>query len=185
MSGAAVIAATAAVVGTAYTIYSTEKAEKKQEEALAQQAEATKAASDVEAENQKRAASSALATQRARLAQGGVVLDEAGSTGMKLSEDIQSDLTRNLTTLGTQTGYQLANISSQAGMIKTGESAAISSGLNLAGTLAGSYTQYKTAQTNQALLARALQTTPTTTTTAPTIGSTTYSGGLGIDITLQ
>ena len=166
---ALIVAAVSSVASTAYSVVQAEKAEDKQNEAIAKQEEQTRQAAELEAENQKRAAQIARGTQRARLAQAGVTLDEEDSTSEQLSADIQSDLTRNLTTLGTQQDWQLQNLESQRSLIPSASSAAIAGGLNLAGTLAGSYAGYKTAQTNQALLARS---------TSPSLSSNyTFSGG--------
>lgn len=166
---ALVAAAVATTASTVYSAVQAEDAEDKQQEALNQQAEQTQQAAELEAENQKRVAQIARGTQRARLAQAGVTLDEEGSTSAQLSDDIQSDLTRNLTTLGTQTDWQLQNIESQRSLLPSPSSTAISAGLNIAGTLASSYAGYKTAQTNQALLARSA---------SPSLSSNyTFSGG--------
>mgnify|MGYP001766886177 CR=1 FL=1 len=165
---ALVAAAVATTASTVYSAVQAEDAEDKQQEALNKQAEQTKQASEMEAENQRKAARAALSTQRARLAQAGVTLEEAGTSG-QLSKDIQSDLARNINTLGVQKDWQLQNIESQRSLLPSPSSTAISAGLNVAGTLAGSYAGYQTAQTNQALLARSA---------SPSLSSSyTFSGG--------
>ena len=165
---ALVAAAVATTASTVYSAVQAEDAEDKQQEALNQQAEQTRQASETEAENQRKAARAALSTQRARLAQAGVTLEEAGTSG-QLSKDIQSDLARNINTLGVQKDWQLQNIESQRSLLPSPSSTAISAGLNIAGTLAGSYAGYQSAQANQALLARS---------TSPSLSSNyTFSGG--------
>jgi hypothetical protein len=118
--------------GTGYNIYAQQKAARKEEKALEEQARQEREAATTEAQNVREKGRRLLASQRASLAASGVKLDEGG-TGEALQQETRTLTERDALAVLKGGGNRASLLTARADMAgDRGTAAAISGGLNFA-----------------------------------------------------
>lgn len=148
----AVAAVVVSAASAAYSAYAQNEAAEEQRDALEKQQQQEREASAIQAENLRRQSKQIQAQQQSSLAQGGVLLGDAGSTGIQLSKDIETDLLRNLGTNALQTDWKIGNLEAQKNMLPSAGSLAAGAGLNFAGSALSTYSSYQQASRYNNLL---------------------------------